>query len=47
MAVMSQGFGQGALVRKACGVATFTLRTPCPPYARKSAAGGFFVSHWS
>ena len=31
MAVMSQGFGRGALVRKACGVATFTLRTPCPP----------------
>lgn len=41
MAVMPKDFGQGALVRKVGGVAVFTLRTPCPPYARRNADGGF------
>lgn len=40
-AAMLQGFGQGASVRKAGGVASDTLRTPCPPDARRNAEGGF------
>ena len=41
LAAMSHGFGQGALVRKAGGVAVFTFFTPCPPDALKNAEGGF------
>lgn len=44
-AAMPDGFGQGASVRKAGGVATFTFLTPCPPDARRNANGGFSVSH--
>lgn len=44
-AAMSCGFGQGAPVRKAGGVATFTFSTPCPPDALENADGGFSVSH--
>jgi hypothetical protein len=41
LAAMSKGFGQGARIRKVRGVATFTSLTPCPPYARSGADGGF------
>ena len=36
-----QGFGQGARIRKVRGVAEYTFRTPCPPYAHLNANGGF------
>jgi hypothetical protein len=35
------GFGQGALIRKDGGTASDVFETPCPPYARSNAAGGF------
>lgn len=41
MAAMSQGFGQGARIRKVRGVASYTFLTPCPPDARSNAEGGF------
>lgn len=41
LAAMSHGFGQGALVRKASGVTSFTFSTPCPPNALENADGGF------
>lgn len=44
LVAMPQGFGQGAPFREGGGMATFMLRTPCPPDARRSADGGF-LSH--
>lgn len=37
------GYGLGAVVRKAIGVTTFTLRTPSPPGACRNAPSGFSV----
>ena len=41
LAAKPRRFGQGALVRKAGGVTSFTFETPCPPDAHSNADGGF------